>query len=139
MKSLLTFTKIAALALTVASFQIAHAKKAPVKTVAKAPAEKMDLEQIWTFNYEELDQLPAKQKDEFRKNFSEEAKTNTVLKKISETSSEESLKTVLASQEKWDAIEQKISNFCQDTHNYASCEKLARVRTDLLFKYSTRK
>lgn len=110
-------------------------------SLAKKPSAKvkMDLNQIWTFNFEELHQLPVKEQDEFTQNLAKEAESNPVLKKITETSSLEKLKVALSSEEKWNPIEQKISSFCQDTHNYSSCEKLAKIRTDLLFKYSPRK
>lgn len=114
------------------SFSFALAKKNSAKV-------KMELDQVWTFGFEELDLLPLNQQDEFAQSLAKEAETNPVLKKIPQTSSLASLKNVLATEEKWTPVEKKITGFCQDTHNYSACEKIAKIRNDLLFKYNTRK
>lgn len=130
MKSLINRSLFAILLPCVITLSLAHAKNDSEKT-------KMDFNQVWTFTYEELDSLPPSQKDEFSKSLIQEASNNTVLKKINMTS-EENLKTVLSSEEKWTATENKISSYCQDSHNYTACEKLSKIRVDLLLKYSLR-
>jgi hypothetical protein len=100
---------------------------------------KMDIDQVWTFSFEELDMIPQIEKEEFSRNLVKEAASNEVLKKIKETTSEDKFKTVWSSEEKWDSFETKIKSFCEDTKNYAACIKIGDVRVNLLNKYSNRK
>ncbi len=97
----------------------------------------MDLDRVWTFNFEELSKLPDAEKADFAKSFVQEAQSNIVLKKIPEIKSEDTFKPVIASEEKWNKVATKINNFCQDSHNYADCEKLSKVRKDLIIKNSS--
>ena len=121
-------------------FIAAHfVQAAGVKKSVKAEATKMDLDQVWTFSFEELEMIPDLEKEEFSQNLVKEAHNNEVLKKIKETNAENTFKTIWLSQEKWDLFESKINQFCQDTKNYSSCVKIGDVRVNLLNKYSNRK
>jgi len=135
MKSLIKFTLVTLLSLSSVS-----AWAAPKKAVKKETQKvEMDLNRVWTFNFEELSQLPASEKEVFTKSLVKEAQSNEVLKKIKETSSEDSFKAVIDSEEKWNTVSGKINNFCQDSHNYSDCDKLAKIRVDLVIKNSTHK
>lgn len=132
MKSFINYALV--LMLSLSGFALhAAPKKASKKETKKV---EMDLDQVWTFNFEELSQLPASEKEVFTKSFVKEAQNNVVLKKIKEVNSEEAFKPVVESEEKWNSVATKINNFCQDSHNYADCEKLSKIRVDLVIKNS---
>lgn len=109
------------------------------KKVAKKETKKveMDMNRVWTFNFDELSQLPTEEKEVFAKSFVKEAQSNVVLKKIKEMSLEDTFKPVVDSEEKWNSVANKINNFCQDSHNYDDCLKIAKIRKDLIIKNSS--
>lgn len=135
MKTLIKITLV--LLFSLSSFSVSAAPKKVVKKESKKV--EMDLDRVWTFNYEELSQLPESEKEIFTKSLVEEAQNNVVLMKIKEATTVESFKPVVKSEEKWNTIATKINSFCQDSHNYADCEKIAKIRVDLVIKNSTHK
>lgn len=134
MKSFINLVLVSLLSLSSFSIHAASAKKAVKKETKKV---EVDMDRVWTFNFEELSQLPTSEKEIFTKNLVSEAQNNIVLKKIKEVATEDTLKPVVDSEEKWNAVATKINNFCQDSHNYADCEKIAKIRVDLVIKNST--
>jgi hypothetical protein len=131
-----SFTQLVLVSLlSLSSFSIYAAPKKAVKKEEKKAV--MDLNRVWTFNFEELSQLPASEKEVFTKSLVKEAQSNMVLKKIKETTSEDTFKPVVESEEKWNSVANKINSFCQDSHNYDDCLKLAKIRVDLVIKNST--
>ncbi len=94
----------------------------------------VDAERVWTFNYFELSKLPATDKNDLVKSVVQEAQKNNVLNKIKETNSENVFKSVVDSEGKWKKVAQKIYHFCQDSHNSEDCERIAKLRSEILHK-----
>ncbi|MBC7457697.1 MAG: hypothetical protein H7235_05425 [Bdellovibrionaceae bacterium] len=134
MKSFIKITLVTMFCLSSFSVYAASTKKSVKKETKKV---EVDRDRVWTFNFEELSQLPASEKEVFTKSLVKEAQSNVVLKKIKEVASENSFKLVVASEEKWNSVATKINNYCQDSHNYSDCEKIAQIRVDLVIKNST--
>lgn len=133
MKSLIKIALVALFSLS--SFSL-HA--APKKVAKKAEKKvEMDLNRVWTFNFEELSKLPDSEKEIFKQQLVSEAQSNVVLMKIKEATTVESFKPVLETEEKWNSVASKINSFCQDSHNYDDCLKIAKIRKDLVIKNST--
>ena len=108
------------------------------KTKSKAKSAP-DLDRVWTFSFEELNMLDESEKLEYTKSLIEAVPKNKVLGGFKESASENEFKTLLVSEEKWTVFEKKINKQCQDKKNYSDCDQVARLRVDLLNKYSTRK
>ncbi len=108
------------------------------KTKSKVKAVP-DLDRVWTFSFEELNMLDENEKSEYAQSLVQAVSKNKVLGQFKEATSEKDFKTILVSEEKWTTFEKKMNQQCQDKKNYSDCDKVARLRVDLLNKYSTRK
>lgn len=105
---------------------------------AKVEKTKKNLDQIWTFNFYELEQLSSEHKTRLIKNFIQEAQQNKVLKKIKEFSSPSSIQNIFESETQWNLVENKITHFCFDSHNFSDCEKISELRLEIIRQNSPR-